>query len=122
MTSLALTATIGADGNVEILGDKRKQKAEHGEQPTFHFSLDDQTNLDCQFDSLDTQDSSTCPPTSGLNSTQIPEQHVVINKTNAHFKDENTAAGDVCYQWNFKCNDGRTASFDPIIDNRGGGG
>lgn len=72
MTSLALTAIIGTDGNVQILGDKSKQKAEHGEQPTFHFSLDDQTQIECQFDSLDTEDGSTCPPSSGLNSIQIP--------------------------------------------------
>ena len=56
-----------------------------------------------------------------MNSSQIPKQHVVINDKNAHFKDANTEAGDVCYQWVFACDDGQQPKFDPIIDNRGGG-
>jgi hypothetical protein len=121
MTSLALTATIGTNGKVEILGDKSKQKVDHGNSPTFQFSLNDQTQLNVRFDSLDTEDTSKCPPSSGLNSSQIPQNHVVINDKSAHFKDVNTQEGDVCYQWVFKCDDGQQPTFDPIIDNRGGG-
>lgn len=87
----------------------------------FRFNLNDATGFDVRFASLDTEDNASCPPSSGENSQQIVA--VVINPKDAAFTDNNNNNGqmNVCYQWNFTCNDSTKTvePFDPIIINGG---
>lgn len=85
----------------------------------FNFILNDTTTFNVEFDTLDTEDDTTCPPSSGENSDQIVG--VVINSKDAHFTDNNSRPVNVCYQWNFTCNDSSKTvePFDPIIINGG---
>ena len=90
----------------------------------FDFTLDDQTGLNVQFASLDTQDNlSTCPPAPGQNSRQIVGVTVGPGPGTASFTDNNNNRGpmDVSYQWNFTCNDPtkQVEPFDPAIRNGG---
>lgn len=95
----------------------------------FNFTLQDNTGLNVCFSSLDTEDNcSTCPPSSGENSQQIVGVAMNNNRNprTASFTDNNNNnanAGplDVCYQWNFNCDDPnvKVDSFDPIIRNGG---
>lgn len=127
MATIALTATTDPSGTVVITGDKSKKTCPQGTGPhTFRFSLTDNTSpaQNVKFASLDTADNwPACPPAppAGLNSTQIPPEHVHISDLSASFKDKNDNASpmDVGYAWNFTCDDGQQPKFDPIIDNRG---
>jgi hypothetical protein len=124
MVMLILTAETDPDGTVQINGDKSKKRLEKGDPPTeFRFKLVNQTKprQTVEFSSLDTQDSVPCPPSSGLNSTQIPRAQVEIDPDTASFVNlnDNKDPMDVAYQWNFHCADGQRPTFDPIIDNRG---
>jgi len=124
MATIQLTATTDEKGNVVIAGDRTKKTLPKGSgSHHFQFTLDDQTKLNVEFDTLDTEDNwSNCPPPGGMNSTQIPYEHVHIDALSASFKDKNDNNGpmDVCYRWNFKCDDAKQhPAFDPIIDNRG---
>lgn len=96
----------------------------------FRFTLQDNTGLNVKFASLDTEDNCpNCPPPGGDNSTQIVGVQMHNNPPpprNAAFTDNNnndSAKGpmDVCYQWNFTCDDATVTvkPFDPIIRNGG---
>jgi hypothetical protein len=123
--SLSLTARTNKNGKVWIDGDRTKTKLRRGDPPhLFSFTLDDKTkpSLNVEFDSLDTEDDwPECPPPGGQNSTQISS--VTITPDAASFVDSNSntnGAMDVCYRWNFKCDDANQhPTFDPIIDNGG---
>lgn len=94
----------------------------------FNFTLVDNSGLNVRFGTLDTEDNSqACPPAAGENSQQIVG--VVTNNNGqpprtARFTDNNNNSGgamNVCYQWNFTCDDPNVAvePFDPIIINGG---
>jgi hypothetical protein len=96
----------------------------------FRFTLQDSTGINVQFASLDTQDNwSSCPPPGGDNSGQISGVQMHNNPPlprNAAFTDNNSnpsSSGpmDVCYQWNFTCDDQNVTvrPYDPIIRNGG---
>ena len=96
----------------------------------FNFTLTDNTGgLDVKFQSLDREDNcSTCPPASGDNSRQIGGVAMNNNQTpkKAAFTDNNNNNAkdgplDVCFQWNFTCNDPNVTvePYDPIITNGG---
>ena len=126
-TVLQLTADFDEKGKVVINGDRSTKVLGKGEPPRrFNFALTDNTGLNVRFDSLDTQDNrSQCPPTvTGENSGQIVG--VQINNAQAAFTDNNSNPSsqgplDVCYRWNFTCDDRSKLpiSFDPIIRNPG---
>jgi hypothetical protein len=125
--NLALTADLDEKGNVVISGDRSTKELKKGDPPrTFNFTLTDNTNLNVKFLSLDSEDNwSQCPPPGGENSQQIVGVQVHNNQTpkTARFTDNNSNKGamDVCYQWNFTCDDPSKLpiSFDPIIKNGG---
>jgi hypothetical protein len=125
MAKIGLTATTDASGTVVISGDNSKKTCPKGSGPhNFRFSLTDNTNpaQNVQFASLDAADNcSTCPPPSGQNSTQITDVTIDDGGLSASFKDKNNNSTpmDVSYAWNFKCDNGQTPQWDPIIDNRG---
>lgn len=95
----------------------------------FNFRMQDNTNLNVRFNSLDTADDcSDCPPPQGENSRQIVGVAMNNNRDprTASFTDNNNNSAkagsmDVSYQWNFTCDDPdvKVDSFDPIIRNGG---
>jgi hypothetical protein len=125
--NLALTADLDEKGKVVISGDRSTKELGKGDPPCpFNFTLTDNTNLNVKFLSLDTEDDwSQCPPPGGENSKQIVGIHIHNDKTpkTAKFTDNNGNKGamDVCYQWNFTCDDPSKLpiTFDPIIKNGG---
>lgn len=118
---IAITCTSGDPGpNIP-----RGSPAQH-----FSFTLQDNSGHNVRFASLDTEDGwSSCPPPGGDNSGQISGvqmQNGPPLPRNAGFTDNNSNPGsngtlDVCYQWNFSCDDPSitVGSFDPIIKNGG---
>jgi hypothetical protein len=118
---------------ITITGDRSQRSIPAGQAATrFSFTLNDTSNQNVQFASLDTKDGiTTCPPTgSGNQSTQI--NGITMNNNvgprTAGFTDANSnpasnGALNVSYQWNFTCNPGYTVQpFDPIISNGGNNG
>lgn len=68
---IPLTATVTGSG-VSINGNGAANLPRGSGAHRFNFTLADQTGLNVQFSSLDTEDnSSTCPPAPGENSLQI---------------------------------------------------
>jgi hypothetical protein len=130
-TILPLTADLDGNGNVVINGDRSTKVLGKGEPPRrFSFTLTDNTGLNVRFASLDTQDNrSQCPPTvTGTQSGQIVGVQIRNDRTpkEARFTDNNSNPSsqppvDVCYRWNFTCDDTSQPpiSFDPIIRNPG---
>lgn len=121
---ISLTAT--RDGStVNITGDGEANLPAKSGAHRFKFTLNDPTGLNVRFSSLDAQDAVPCPPAAGENSTQIVGMQIGPQGDTAAFTDNNNNREpmDVCYQWNFTCNDPdvRVAPFDPIIRNGGDG-
>lgn len=129
---IVLTATLsGSTITVSCTsGDPGPTIARGSPAQHFSFTLQDNTGLNVQFASLDTKDGlSSCPPPSGDNSGQISGVQMHNGQPlprNAAFTDNNNNQGsngilDVCYQWNFSCDDPSitVGSFDPIIKNGG---
>ena len=120
--AITLTATL-SNGRGTVAGNGGANLPHGSGSHRFNFSLDDQTGLGVIFLSLDAADNSTvCPPPSGMNSQQI---HAVnINGTSAAFTDSNSGgAMPISYQWNFTCNNSNylPITYDPIINNGGSG-
>ncbi len=127
MTDLPLTAKLDGNGAVVIDGDRTDKFVAKGNPPhKFKFTLTDTTTLNVNFLSLDTEDKwSQCPPPGGGNSKQIEDVDLRNDKApkEASFKDKNDNRGnlDICYRWNFTCDDPSKLpiTFDPIIKNGG---
>jgi hypothetical protein len=120
--NIQLTAT--RNGNrVRVTGPGGANLPQGSGVHRFNFALTDNTGLNVQFASLDTEDNcSTCPPATGKNSQQIVGETIKNDQT-ASFTDNNNNSGtmDVCYQWNFTCNNPNVTvePYDPIIINGG---
>lgn len=128
--SHAIPLTANANGSVITVSGNGDWTLHAGAPATeFQFTLDDRSNANVQFASLDAADNiSTCPPVgSGNQSGQIVGVTMNNNGPNksARFNDNNSNPSvngpmNVSYQWNFSCNPGFTVQpFDPIISNGG---
>lgn len=123
---IPLTATLNGS-KVTISGNGGANLPRGSGAHRFNFTLDDQTQLNVRFSSLDAEDnSSKCPPAPGENSQQIVGVVIGSNGARASFTDNNNNNGsngpmDVSYQWNFTCDDSskHPISYDPIIINGG---
>ena len=118
--ALQLTAKLVA-GRVEVSGDKTRVKLpKDSGSHTFKFKLDDRTGLNVRFSSLSADESDSCPPQAGINTDQITG--IEIDDKKASFTDVNAGdARNICYAWQFACDDaGQAPEFDPIIENGGG--
>ena len=130
-TLLPLSADKDGNGNVVINGDRSLKLLKKGEPPhRFSFTLQDNTGLNVRFASLDAEDyRSQCPPSvTGNQSSQIVGVQMKNDRTpkEAQFVDNNSNSSsedplDVCYRWNFTCDDPSKLpiTFDPIIRNPG---
>ena len=124
---ITLTATL--QGNViKITGPGDVDIPEGQAATPFDFTLNDTTDKNVKFASLDAADNSTsCPPPAGQNSTQIEGVQIHNNQSprSAGFTDKNSNdpnQGDlkISYAWNFTCDPGATVDqYDPIITNGG---
>lgn len=127
--TIRLTASLTADGRVEVTGpgDADLPKGSGGQR--FEFELDDRTGLNVRFKQLSNgmldvlDNAGTCPPPPGMNTTQIVGVTRPSN-TRAGFTDKNDNRNGpmpVCYQFNFECDDPskQPIAFDPIIINGG---
>jgi hypothetical protein len=130
---IELTAERSGNNTVSVTctGGDPGPSLKHGSGAhQFKFTLQDGTGLNVKFASLDTEDDCpNCPPPGGKNSKQIVSVHwdndPPLPRT-ARFVDNNNNDSkngelEVCYQWNFTCDDPKVSvlPFDPIIRNGG---
>ena len=125
----AIPLTTRVDGNtITILGDGSKTVPKGQAATHFMFTLTDTSGGEVQFASLDAADnSSSCPPPRGINSSQIVGVTMNNNapQKTAQFTDNNSNQGqmNISYQWNFTCSPTfNVLPFDPIISNGGKSG
>ena len=116
-----LTASL-VDGKVKITGNKdRVRLPSNSGSHRFKFKLHDDTTLNVRFRALGTALGEVCPSGPGDNTGQIID--VEIDGTKAEFTDSNSGnAITFGYTWFFACDDAsQQPTFDPIVDNGGGG-
>jgi hypothetical protein len=121
-----ITLTTSVNGNVISITGSGNFSVPSGQAATHcKFTLNDTSNANVKFASLDAADGTTvCPPPSGNNSSQIVGVTMNNNASpkTAQFTDNNSNQGtlSISYQWNFTCDAPYTVNpFDPVITNGG---